>query len=307
MVLLKGHPEGGKVTKHIRGYRWRTEGLTGRTQAVRLSPAAARVMVDRVMAVHTSAPAPIVIKYGGNAMTEPHLRSAMARAISRVPGVVVVHGGGPFIAEALLAAGVTSHFVRGLRVTSAESLAIIERTLTQLGKVLAQEIGRAVGLTGRDSGLLIAEPLGPELGFVGKVGSVNRELLTGLLGLGFTPVVASLAAAGDGGVLNVNADNAASAVAGALEAPVVFLSSIPGVLDDPLNPESLLTILSETEIGSRIKDGRIAGGMIPKVEAALEALEAGATFAVIADGRDPGGLEATLAGERGTRIVRDAG
>jgi len=250
---------------------------------------------------------PVVIKYGGNAMTDPRLRARMARRIARVPDAVVVHGGGPFIAPALAEAGVASYFLRGLRVTSAESLPVVERTLTLLGKILAHEVGRAVGLTGRDAGVLIAERREPELGFVGRVSGVNRELLTGLLGLGLVPVVASLAAAADGGVLNVNADDAAGAVAGALAAPVVFLSNIPGVLDDPADPDSLLTTLGETEIGARVRDGRIAGGMIPKVEAALAALAAGAAFAVIADGRDPGGLEATLAGERGTRIVRGAG
>jgi len=251
-----------------------------------------------------SAATPTIIKYGGNAMTDPALRAAMARELARVPGAVVVHGGGPFIAQALTEAGIASHFVRGLRVTSAASLPVVERTLTQLGKVLAQEIGRAVGLTGRDVSLLIAEHADPELGFVGKVVSVNRELLLGLLSLGLTPVVACLAEAESGGVLNVNADDAASAVAGSLSAPVVFLSNIPGVLDDPADPDSLLTTLSEAEIRARIADGRISGGMIPKVEGALGALRAGAAFAIIADGREPELLQATLAGERGTRIVR---
>lgn len=245
---------------------------------------------------------PIVIKYGGNAMTDPQLRQVVARQIARATGAVVVHGGGPFIARALDEAGLESHFVRGLRVTSAESLPVIERTLTQLGKVLAQEVGRAVGLTGRDSGLLVADPIDPELGFVGSVTAVNRELLSGLLGLGFTPVVACLAVTEGGGVLNVNADDAAGAVAGALEAPVVFLSNIPGVLDDPADPGSVLKTLNKAEIEERIADGRIAGGMIPKVEAALSALHAGAAFSVIADGREPE-LAATLAGERGTRVV----
>lgn len=247
---------------------------------------------------------PIVIKYGGNAMTDPALRTAVARELSHVPGAIVVHGGGPFIAQALAEAGIASHFVRGLRVTSAASLPVVERTLTQLGKVLAQEIGGAVGLTGRDASLLVAEPADPKLGFVGKVVSVNRPLLLGLLSLGLTPVVACLAETEGGGMLNVNADDAAGVVAGALSAPVVFLSNIPGVLDDPADPGSLLPSLSEADIRARIADGRISGGMIPKVEAALWALSAGAAFAVIADGREPEQLAATLAGARGTRIVR---
>lgn len=250
---------------------------------------------------------PIVIKYGGNAMIDPNLRQRMARAIAQVPGAVVVHGGGPFIGQALAEAGIESHFVRGLRVTSAESLPIIERTLTQLGKHLAGEMGRAIGLTGRDAGLLEGEILGEELGFVGRVTRVNSEVLRGLLELNLTPVIACLAVDANGGALNVNADDVASAVAGALSAPVVFLSNIPGVLDDPTDPNSLLTSLSETDIHARIADGRIAGGMIPKVEGALAALAAGAAFALIADGREPEGLAETLSGARGTRVVRTGG
>ena len=247
---------------------------------------------------------PVIIKYGGNAMTDPELRRRMARAIAAVPGAVVVHGGGPFIGAALAEAGLESRFVRGLRVTSAESLPVIERTLTQLGKTLAFEAGRGVGLTGRDAGLLVGERLGEELGFVGRVVQVNTELVTGLLGLNLVPVIACLAVDAVGGALNVNADDVASAVAGALEAPVVFLSNIPGVLDNPADPDSLLTELDEADIRSRIADGRVVGGMIPKLEGALSALAAGAAFAVIADGREPEALTETLAGRRGTRVIR---
>lgn len=251
-------------------------------------------------------PKPVVIKYGGNAMTDPALRARVAREIARVPGAVVVHGGGPFIAAALAEAGLESHFLRGLRVTDEASLPIIERTLTLLGKTLAQELGQGIGLTGRDAKLLVAERSDAALGFVGKVTAVNHELLTGLLGLGLVPVVACLGVDVYGGVLNVNADDAASAVAGALGAPALFLSNIPGVLDDPGDPDSLLTTLSEGEIQTRIAGGHISGGMIPKVEAALDALAAGAPFAVIADGRKPEDLQATLAGARGTRVVRSS-
>jgi acetylglutamate kinase len=105
-------------------------------------------------------------------------------------------------------------------------------------------------------------------------------------------------------VLNVNADSVAGAVAGALGAPVVFLSDVPGVLDDPQDSGSLIAALSEEEVGARIEDGRIAGGMIPKVEAALKALRQGASFAVIADGRDPLNLKMAALGRAGTRLYR---
>ena len=227
----------------------------------------------------------------------------MAAEIARVPGVVVVHGGGPFIGAALAEAGLESRFVRGLRVTDTASLPVIETTLTMLGKELAQLLGRGVGLTGRDAKLLIAEPFDAALGRVGKVTAVNRKLILGFLGLGLIPVVACLAVDAHGDALNVNADDAAGAVAGALGAPVVFLSNIPGVLDDPADPDSLITTLHESDVQTRIEDGRISGGMIPKVEAALSALSAGAAFAIIADGRKPE-LTATLAGTRGTRVIK---
>ena len=257
----------------------------------------------------------LVVKYGGSAMTEPDKRKEVAltlRALAeKGKEPVVVHGGGPFIAQALKRAGLTSSFVRGLRVTTAESLPVVEAALTGLGKVLAQEIGEytsfAVGLTGRDSSLLVARPLDPALGFVGEMVRVNRTFLEALLSVNITPVIACLAEneGGEGGVkgvLNVNADSVAGAVAGALKAPVVFLTDVPGVLDDREDPASLLSELSATDIEERIKDGRIAGGMIPKVEAALEALSRGAAFAVIADGRRGDGLERAFSGEAGTRI-----
>ena len=253
----------------------------------------------------------LVVKYGGSAMTEPNVRREVASALRALAQKgeepVVVHGGGPFIAQALERAGLTSLFVRGLRVTTAESLPVVEAALTGLGKVLAQEIGEhtsfAVGLTGRDSSLLVARPLDPALGFVGEIVRVNRTFLEALLSVNVTPVIACLAEAENReGVLNVNADSVAGAVAGALEAPVVFLTDVPGVLDDPLNPASLLSELSAADIEERIRDGRIAGGMIPKVEAALEALSRGAAFAVIADGRGGDGLERALSGDAGTRV-----
>ena len=247
---------------------------------------------------------PVVIKYGGNAMTDPQLRRQMAAEIARIPGAVVVHGGGPFIGAALAAAGLESRFVRGLRVTDTASLPVIETALTMLGKELAQAFGRGVGLTGRDAGLLVAETFDAALGQVGKVTAVNYELLTGFLDLGLVPVVACLAVDAHGDALNVNADDAAGAVAGALGAPIIFLSNIPGVLDDPADPDSLITTLHEKDVQARIDDGRISGGMIPKVEAALGALIAGAPFAIIADGRRPEDLAATLAGTRGTRVIR---
>lgn len=248
-----------------------------------------------------------VIKYGGNAMTDATARKGIAEAIgaARRDGrhVVVVHGGGPMIAQVLAAAGIESRFVRGLRVTDERAIAPVEAALTMLGKQLAQEIGGAVGLTGRDAQLLTAEVADAELGRVGRMTGVDGEALHALLDAGFTPVVACLAMDAEGRPLNVNADEVAGAVAGELAAPVAFLTDVPGVLDDPEVGGDPIARLTAAEVRARIADGRIAGGMIPKVEAALTALERGSPSATILDGRLAEAVGHALQGRGGTRIV----
>ncbi len=250
---------------------------------------------------------PLVIKYGGSAMTDAAIRQRVAATIHELQTAyqpIVIHGGGPFIKSALERSGISSSFVRGLRVTSPDSLEIIEQTLTSLNKMLTQEIGRAIGLTGRDAAVLQAETFDASLGLVGRVTQVNAQLLFALLEAGYTPVLACLASPeSQQGILNVNADEVAGAVAGAMASPVIFLTDVPGVLDKPDDAESLLPTLSQAEIELRIADGRISGGMIPKVEAALQALSQGASYAIITDGRDPDKLHAAMQQQAGTRIT----
>jgi len=252
----------------------------------------------------------LVIKYGGNAMTDDATRLAVAAAIrelaatasAEAPAPVVVHGGGPFIKAALDDAGLEHRFARGLRVTSAEAMVVIEGVLTTLGKRLAAEIGPAAGLSGRDANLLVASAAEPELGRVGHMSSVDTTVIGALRGAGLVPVIACVALDAFGEALNVNADEVAGAVAAALGEGVVFLTNVPGVLDDPAQPDSLISVLGRSEAAVRIADGRIAGGMIPKVEAALAAVAMGAPYAVIADGRSP---QAVRHRGLGTRIVPD--
>jgi acetylglutamate kinase len=248
-----------------------------------------------------------VIKYGGNAMTDASERAQFlsdVRALRAAGGApVLVHGGGPFIAEALAQAGIESRFENGLRVTSKDAVAVVERVLTLLGKSLAGELGDAVGLTGRDARLLHAERFNPVLGEVGRMQSVRADLLRKLLEAGVTPVVGCLALDAAGEPLNVNADEVAGAVAAALAAPCVFLTNVPGVLDNPGDPATILRSLSRADVNARMADGRISGGMIPKVQGALEALAQGAPAAVIADGRVPGVLAGVMAGTLGTQVL----
>ncbi len=248
----------------------------------------------------------MIVKYGGNAMKSPELRRAVAAEIAALRDhtpLTVVHGGGPAIERELAARGVESHFVNGLRVTSPEAMQVVELALTALGKQLAQDIGRALGLTGRDDTLLLAEVLDPALGRVGRVTRVNADLLHALRGAGYTPVVGCIAVDERGEALNVNADLAAGAVAGALGEGVVFLTDVDGVYRAHPDPDSLISRLSAAEAERGIADGWIAGGMVPKVHAALEALGAGAPYAIIASGMHAGVLAAAARGEAGTRLV----
>ena len=251
--------------------------------------------------------APLVVKYGGNAMRSLELRRAVAgevAALRRAREVVVVHGGGPVIERDLARLGIESRFERGLRVTSPDAMSAIEASLTRLSKELAQDVGQAVGLTGRDARLLTGETVDePLLGRVGRVTGVNVELLRSLLGIGLCPVVGCIAVDASGDPLNVNADWAAGAVAGALAAPIVFLTDVPGVLRAFPDPASLAGRLSAPEARDLIAAGIVSGGMIPKVEAALEALERGAVSATIASGMEPGVLALAARGEAGTTLV----
>ena len=241
-------------------------------------------------------------------MKNLELRRAIAleiAALRRTHRVVVVHGGGPVIERDLERLGIASQFLRGLRVTTPEALEVIEKALTMLSKELSQDIGNAIGLTGRDCQLLEAELLGEaELGRVGRVQRVNTELLETLLTAGLTPVIGCIAVDDSGEPLNINADWAAGAVAGALACPVIFLTDVAGVMRDHRDPNTLEPRLNTAQVSAWTLDGTISGGMIPKVEAALQALERGATSATIASGMTVGVLQAALRGSSGTMISK---
>ena len=249
----------------------------------------------------------MIVKYGGNAMKSLELRRAVAAEIAvlrREMPVVVVHGGGPTIERELAVRGVQSRFLDGLRVTTPEVMEIVEMALCKLNKELSQDIGGAIGLMGRDSFLLRGDLLDPErLGRVGQVSGVNTGLLHTLLAAGIMPVVGCVAVAEDGEALNVNADTAAGAVAGAMRQGVLFLTDVDGVYRAYPDRATLALTLTRAEVQSGIQAGWIAGGMLPKVGAALSALEAGAPFAVVASGMLSGTVSAAANGQAGTRIL----
>nr|WP_255449200.1 acetylglutamate kinase [Deinococcus arboris] len=248
----------------------------------------------------------VIVKYGGNAMKSPELRRAVAAEIAALRAeqpVVVVHGGGPVIEQELSARGLTSEFRSGLRVTPPGAMHVVEMALCQLNKQLSQDIGGAVGVMGRDDRLLRAEVFDPALGRVGQVTGVNAELLRTLLGVGLTPVVGCVAVDEGGEALNINADTAAGAVAGALGEGIVFLTDVDGVYRAYPDPASLTPHLTRAEVEAGIAEGWIAGGMLPKVRAALDALTRGAPFAVIASGMKAGVLAQAARGEAGTRLT----
>lgn len=256
----------------------------------------------------------VVVKYGGNAMLNEELKNAVMKDIVLLNTigihVVLVHGGGPEINNMLERVGKESKFVNGLRYTDAETMEIVQMVLTgKLNKdivgILLQEGGRAVGLSGVDSGLLRATKIdkdGQDLGFVGEVTEVHPEIIQSLLSQGFIPVVSTVALGetGDWNRYNINADTAAAKIAVALHAEkFVQLTNVAGVLKDVNDPKSLIQRIPMPDVDGLIKDGTIAGGMIPKIECCMIALNGGVPRTHIIDGRVPHSLLIEMFSDRG--------
>ena len=244
----------------------------------------------------------VVIKYGGAAMVDVALRTEVLKDIVLLAHVglrpVVVHGGGPEISEMMRRLGKEPAFVNGLRVTDAETVEIAQMVLTgktnpDLVAALQTQGGQAIGLSGKDSGMVSARKLtgAHDLGFVGEVAEVRPDLLFTLLDQGFIPVIAPIAAGPGGETYNINADHMAGKIAGALRAgKLILLTDVRGVLKDRSDPASLLSELSAKLADEMITLGEIDQGMIPKVEACLDALTGGVARCHIIDGRLPHAL-----------------
>ncbi len=239
----------------------------------------------------------VVVKYGGNAMVDEELKQAFAQdmVFLRLAGIrpVVVHGGGPQIDDMLGRLGKVSEFRDGLRVTDEETLDIARMVLNgQVNREIVSAVNRhdqlAVGLSGEDAGLIVARQRHPDLGYVGDVTNVNPKIMTTLLGAGFIPVISTIGAGADGQAFNINADSAAIAIAASLDAEkLIYLTDVPGVMADVHDPTSLISKMTASRARMLIADGVIVGGMIPKVEACLDAVDRQVPSAHILDGRIP--------------------
>ncbi len=234
-----------------------------------------------------------VIKYGGAAQTDERLKNDFARDIVLLQlvgiKVVIVHGGGKKINSLLDKLNIESHFEDGLRVTNKDTMEVVEMALSglinkEITSLLVAHGARAVGISGKDDGLLRASAFNLEkYGFVGKIDEVNEAVINALLKENIIPVIAPIALGANAASYNINADLAASAIAAKLRASkAIFLSDIKGVLDK--NGE-LISKLDEAKIAELKNDGSISGGMIPKLEASLECIKAGAKAVHIIDGR----------------------
>ncbi len=255
--------------------------------------ATARTLSEALPYLQRYSDAVVVVKFGGNAMGDDEAMADFARDIVLMKQVgihpVVVHGGGPMINDLLGRLGIKSEFVRGKRVTDKATVEVVEMVLSGLvNKRIVQAIndqgGRAVGISGKDDDLMVCEADDPELGFVGRPVEMNVQVIRDLYTAGIIPVVAPVATGmADNETFNVNGDTAAGAIAGALQADrLLLLTDVTGVKN---KAGEVITQMSPEEVNGLIADGTISGGMIPKVETAMQAVKEGVRAAVILDGR----------------------
>lgn len=230
----------------------------------------------------------IVIKYGGSAMKDETIKNSIMEDIALLKFVgmkpVIIHGGGPDINKELDLIGKEPNFINGLRVTDKETMEIVEMVLCgKINKGLVSELSvhgiKAVGMSGKDGGTILAEKLnkaGIDLGLVGEIKSVDTKLIHTLMDNDFVPVIAPVGCDLKGNSYNINADYAAVAIAGGLKAKkLLYLTDVSGVLEDVNNPDSIYSFIKVDRIKKMVKDGIISGGMVPKVECCISGVEAG--------------------------------
>ena len=239
----------------------------------------------------------VVIKYGGNAMINPQLKEQVMEDIVLLwligVKVVLVHGGGPEITETMAKLGKEAVFVDGLRVTDQETVDIVQMVLAgkvnkNLVNLIQMKGGHAVGLSGIDGGILEATTKDEKLGFVGKITKVRTQPIEDMLEKNYIPVISTVASDRQGNTYNINGDTAAAYIAGALGAErMIMMTDIAGILMDKDDPSTLIPHITIEEAKKLYDSGVISGGMIPKVDCCIEALEKGVNTVIIMDGRIP--------------------
>lgn len=241
----------------------------------------------------------VVIKYGGNAMINDELKSAVMSDIALLKlvgiNVVLVHGGGPEITDMLKKINKESKFVNGMRVTDKETIDIVQMVLAgKVNKSLVQHLQKcgaaAVGLCGLDGNMLVAEKLitSEDIGFVGEITQVNPKVINDVINNGFVPIISTVAGSYQGDVYNINADIAASRIAAELGAcKLILMTDIRGLLRDKDDEKTLIPSVNVSEVPMLKREGIISGGMIPKIDCCVEAVRRGVSRAYIIDGRIP--------------------
>ena len=239
----------------------------------------------------------VVVKYGGNAMINEQLKEQVMEDIVLLHlvgvKVVLVHGGGPEISELMTSLGKKTEFVDGLRVTDKEAVEIVQMVLAgkvnkSLVNLLEMKGGKAMGISGMDGRLIEAKMRNASLGYVGSITNVNIEPVTDLLEKGYIPVVSTLGCDRDGNTYNINGDTAAAFIAGALGAErLIMMTDIAGILRDRDNADTLIPLITVDEAVELFRQGVISGGMIPKVDCCIDAINRGVKKVIIMDGRVP--------------------
>ncbi len=239
----------------------------------------------------------IVVKYGGNAMVSEELKQAVVKDLVLLNKIgikiVLVHGGGPEIDDMLKKLQIESKFINGLRQTTSETMDVVQMVLAgkvnkNLVNALENAGGKAVGLCGIDGHMIEAKMTNDELGYVGDVVSVNTDILKYSLDMGYIPVVSTIGYDTEGNAYNINADTAASRIAASLKArSLISMTDVKGILEDPSDPNTLISKINVSEAPELIKKGIISGGMIPKVDCCVDAVRRGVQRVFIIDGRVP--------------------
>ena len=259
----------------------------------------------------------VVIKYGGNAMVNEQLKQQVMEDIALLwligVKVVLVHGGGPEISETMKRLGKQAQFVNGLRVTDKETVDIVQMVLAgkvnkSLVNLLQMKGGHAVGLSGIDGGIIEATMKDEALGYVGKITRIRTQPITDLLEKNYIPVISTVASDRLGNTYNINGDTAAAYIAGALNAErLIMMTDIAGILRDKDDPGTLIPALTVKEAKKLFDEGVISGGMIPKVDCCIEAINKGVKHVVIMDGRVPHSILMELLTDEGagTMVMGD--